>query len=313
MRTEVRRALNFQALVIASQGSEAKAIMAYNQAVKEFDTSDDISVEIGRYSALLGVTPLVLTNAYLKCRPAFEKITDDVNILTWEDGGWPKQTRDCPYCPRFLFTKGDVSLLGRMTVAVAGTRNPSQEGKDLCMRTVGALGRKGIVCASGMDVGIEGVSHLASLKEGWPTLAVLGTDVLSAYPEQHAPLQQSIAGQGLLVSRFSPALSLQKWFQILQNRLLCSLSVATVVIEERDGGGAVSQANFAVESGRTVFLFRKTVDNNALLWPRKLADDPGVVVVKEPEEIVRFLMPKKPAVRKKTAVKSADDGQLALF
>ena len=122
--------------------------MAYNQAVKEFDTSDDISVEIGRYSALLGVTPLVLTNAYLKCRPAFEKIPDDVNILTWEDGGWPKQTRDCPYCPRFLFTKGDVSLLGRMTVAVAGTRNPSQEGKDLCMSNRHTRARLSLCLAS---------------------------------------------------------------------------------------------------------------------------------------------------------------------
>lgn len=313
MRAEVRRALNFQAMVIASRGSEAKAIPAYNQAASEFDTSDDISVKLDRYAVLLGVSSRVLTNAYLKCRPAFETIGDDVNVLTWEDGGWPKGANDSPFCPRFLFTKGDASLFGRNMVSLIGTRNPSEEGKHLCIETVKALGKKGLVTASGMSIGIEGVSHLASLRYGWPTMAVLGTDVGSYYPSEHQALQERIAHSGLLVSRFSPALSMQKWFLALANRLLCTLTRATVVIEERDGGGAVSQADFAVDAGRTVFLFRDVVDNDALLWPRKLASRKGVVVVDKPADIARYLLPEKVSRKKQGALGSGSGRQLSLF
>lgn len=310
MRKEVRRALNFQAMVIASQGSEAKAVTAFGQACAEFDTSDDISVEIDRYAELLGVSSRVLTDAYLKCRPAFESIPDDVNVLTWEDGGWPKGTHDSPFCPRFLFTRGNGSLLGRLSIAVLGTRRPSEEGKRLCIETVKTLGKKGIVTASGMALGIEGVSHLAALQNGWPTIAVLGTELGSCYPPEHAKLQEEIAQRGILVSRFSPALTPQKWFLALANRLLCTLASAVVVIEECDGGGAVSQAEFALDAGRPVFLYRSSVDNDALLWPRRLASRSGVVVVDKPGDITRHLFPDKPAEKKPKKILPE---QLSLF
>ena len=310
MRTQVRQALNFQALVVASGGSEAKAIEVFDRAVGEFDTSEEFSIHQNDYARLLGVSSLIAGNAYLKCRPAFEAIKDDVSVLTWEDAHWPKRANGFAYCPRFIFVKGDSSLLDREGVSVIGTRNPSLEGRNLCSKTVVALGSKGYVITSGLALGIDGVAHRTALSCGFPTMAIIGTPLTVSYPPEHKDLQQQIAVQGCLVSRFSPALSVQKWFFLLRNRLMSSLSLASVVIEDRDGGGAVRQAAFALEQNKLVFIYQSTVDNPSLLWPRQFARKANVVVVRQSEDIVKYLCGQNKAKKPRTP---AFSGQLTLF
>jgi len=311
MRDEVRKALHYQAMVIACGGSEEQANRAYCQALLEFDTGEDISRHADRYASLLSVSPRTLLDAYYRIRPSYEALSDDVRILSWEDRRWPERIDGFPYAPRFLFLRGDLLVLERPMIALVGTRFATAEGKKLAIDTSLALGSKRFSLVSGLDLGIDGVVLRSSLQNGYGTVCVTGTKVDVAYPPEHQELQEEVAKEGLVVSRISPALSQQKWFFLLRNRLMSSLAEATVVIEEKDGGGAVGQALFALEEGRKVFIFKHQVDDASLSWPKDLAGKEGVIVVKDPSEIARHLIPKR--VRKPKNGEQGSSGQLSLW
>jgi DNA processing protein len=306
MEANRHRALNFQAMVEACNHSEETAIRAYGKIAGRFDTADPLVLRIAEYAEELGVSRQRLSKAYYAARPAFEEMDEQVSVITWEDPNWPVQANSHAYCPRFLYVLGDVSLLKRRSVSVIGTRNPSLEGLGVASMTAKSLGKSGYVVTSGLARGIDGVAHKTALAVGIPTIAVIGTPLDRCYPPEHARLQAEIAEKGAVVSRFAPSEQTQKWFFLLRNRLMGALSVASVVVEDREGGGAVSQASFSLEQGKYLFVYRSAVENRSLLWPRRFAGRPGVFVIDNPDEIGPILS-SEPLDRRKNAV------QLDLF
>ncbi len=124
---------------------------------------------------------------------------------------------------------------------------------------------------------------------GYPTIAVIGTPINACYPPEHRALQQEIAQAGAVVSRFSPATVTQKWHFLLRNRLMSALSDASVVVEDRDGGGAVRQAAFALEQKKYLFIYESSVDNHSVLWPRQFANQSRVFIIKKSQDLPRVL------------------------
>ena len=262
---------------------------AFAKALSLLDTTEPLILHLSEYASLLSVDEASLSSAYYQCRSAFEVMDESVQILTWEDPFWPKQANGFAYCPRFLYVQGNASLLSMPSIAVIGTRNPSLEGKKEAALTAQAIGSKDYVITSGLALGIDGVAHKTALANGHPTLAVIGTPLSSCYPSEHADLQKEIAKRGVVVSRFAPSQTTQKWFFLLRNRLMSSLALASVVVEDRDGGGAVRQASFALEQKKYLFIYQNSVDNQSVFWPRQFNGKPRVFVVKKPQDIPRVL------------------------
>ncbi len=283
------QALNYETLVRANRNSEEKAQQAFANALASFDTTEPLLLHLGEYSSLLGIPEGLLSQSYFACRPSFEAMDKTVQVLTWEHPLWPKQVNSFAYCPRFLYVRGNASLLSQPSISVIGTRSPSLEGKKSATQTAYAIGQKSYVVASGLALGIDGVAHKTALDNGFPTIAVLGTPLTSCYPSEHAQLQEEIAKRGCLVSRFAPSSPTQKWFFLLRNRLMSALSLASVVVEDRDGGGAVRQAAFALEQKKYLFFYQSSLDNHSFLWPKEFANRPRVFVVKQASDIPRVL------------------------
>lgn len=283
------QALNYETLLKANKNSEAKAQEAFTRALVLLDTTEPLLQHLGEYASLLNVAQEYLKEAYLTCLPAFEAMDRAVQVLTWEHPLWPKQVNSFAYCPRFLYVRGNASLLSQPSLSVIGTRSPSLEGKKRAAQSAIALGKASYVVASGLALGIDGVAHKTALDHGFPTFAVLGTPLTSCYPPVHALLQEEIATRGALVSRFAPSTQTQKWFFLLRNRLMSALSLGSVVVEDRDGGGAVRQAAFALEQKKYLFLYQSSLDNHSFLWPKEFAYRPRVFVVKQAADIPRVL------------------------
>ncbi len=283
------QALNYETLLKANKNSEAKAQEAFTRALVLLDTTEPLLQHLGEYASLLNVAQEYLKEAYLTCLPAFEAMDRAVQVLTWEHPLWPKQVNSFAYCPRFLYVRGNASLLSQPSLSVIGTRSPSPEGKKRAAESAIALGKASYVVASGLALGIDGVAHKTALDHGFPTFAVLGTPLTSCYPPEHALLQETIATRGALVSRFAPCNPTQKYFFLLRNRLMSALSLASIVVEDRDRGGAVRQAAFALEQKKYLFLYQSSLDNHSSLWPKEFAYRPRVFVVKKAEDIPRVL------------------------
>ncbi|MFA6689718.1 MAG: DNA-processing protein DprA [Sphaerochaetaceae bacterium] len=322
-------AMNYEALIRASRGGDQSVGPLFDRLSTLVDVAEPLPVHLSQYAKVSGVADYEISDAYYLVRACFERMSESDVILGRNDPLWPSRIDGFPYMPRYLYLRGDLSLLAMPSVSVIGTRSPSTQGKQYAAETAAALGKAGYAVASGLALGIDGVAHISALKEDLPTIAVIGTPLDHVYPPVHAPLQHLIEQHGLVVSRFSPAAETQKWFFLLRNRLMSAISVGSVVVEDRDGGGAVRQAGFALEQKKYLFLFQHVLDNKAWLWPRRLADKPRVFVVKKPADIPRQLeradklvdqvknLPKAPASARKTSAsereRTADAVQLDLF
>lgn len=298
MDDHVRRALFYTVLTQAKEGSEEAVLPVFNAVAGMHLKPEQEFVECAaRLSLSLKDMEPLIDSQY----GSFSRLDPSVRVLSWEDEQWPEQVFGTAYCPRFLYLRGDVSLLSRPMVSIIGTRKPDLAGKKLCVQTIEALAGHGIVPIGSLDLGIAGVAHMAALRMHHPSVCIIGTPIDQYYPSEHQRLQDMIARQGLVVSRFAPSIATQKWYFLVRNRLMSALSLASVIVEERDGGGAVSQAEFSLELGRRVCFYQSTLDNCAILWPRKLAARNHVLVARTPISLAKALAPQKTAPKKQQA------------
>jgi len=166
--------------------------------------------------------------------------------------GYPPGLLDLEDPPAVLFLRGDPSLLEREVVAVVGSRRSTEYGRRVARDLGLALARNGVVVASGLALGIDGVAHRAALEGGGKTLAVLGCGPDRAHPPSHRGLFRRIAGEGLVVSEFLPGeLPLPHHFP-KRNRILAALARVVVVVEAASKSGALITAGIAGALGRRV-------------------------------------------------------------
>ncbi len=214
----------------------------------------------------------------------------EVEIVTLDDPSYPPRLRAIELPPPVLFVRGDrAALATERTVAVVGTRRPTERGRLVAARIGAALARAGAVVVSGLAVGIDGAAHAAVVTEGRPTVAVLGSGHGHLFPRAHARLARGIvAGGGALISEMWPDDEPSPGTFPRRNRLISGLSAATIVVEAGERSGALITARWAFEQGRDCFFVPGPIDEprsaGCLRW---LRDYPGVarIVVGIPELI----------------------------
>ncbi|WP_041395098.1 DNA-processing protein DprA [Parasphaerochaeta coccoides] len=301
--------MNYETLALLFRG-EAAVRPLWHALGEKTDRTQPLPRDMGLYCSVLGYDEHEILEAYYQVRATFETMGEDEIILGSDDADWPDSLRGMHDAPPYLYLKGNVSLLSREGIAVIGTRSPSSTGKSDASALATALGKAGYVVTSGLALGIDGVAHLAALGAGYPTMAVIGTPLGTTYPPEHVQMQKDIARAGLVVSRFAPSRAVQKWFFLVRNRLMSALSLGSVVVEDRDGGGAVRQAGFALEQGRRLFILKHVHENRAYMWPRQFAAKDGVTIIDSPSAIIKALRGEEKKPAKKTPPASV---QLELF
>ncbi len=195
------------------------------------------------------------------------RVLDDVErlqlvALTLEDDGYPAALRGIELAPPVLFIRGDASSLeGSGSVAVVGTRRPTDGGRRVAARIAGALARAGAGVVSGLAIGIDGAAHEAALAESGRTVAVLGAGHRHLTPIAHRGLAERIIGSGgAVVSEFAPTVAPGRGTFPRRNRIISGLCRATVVVEAAPGSGALITAAWALEQGRECFLVPGPLD-----------------------------------------------------
>jgi DNA processing protein len=152
--------------------------------------------------------------------------------------------------PPLLWTRGDVGLLNRKTVAIVGARVASAAGQRFARGLAADLGGLGHVIVSGMARGIDAAAHEGSLPTG--TVAVLGGGIDDIYPPEHGGLYQRIAEAGCVVSESEPGRTAVARDFPRRNRIIAGLSRAVVVVEAEFRSGSLITARLAAEQGREV-------------------------------------------------------------
>jgi len=171
------------------------------------------------------------------------------------DHPYCQRLREIPSPPKKLYVLGDPSLLGLISLAIVGTRQPSAYGLQASFRFANVLARKRMVVVSGLARGIDTAAHNGALAANGLTIAVLGHGLDRVYPARNLALADSIVKKGgCLVSEYAPGTPPLPPHFPARNRIISGLSLGTLVVEAAKKSGSLITARFAAEQGRDVFV-----------------------------------------------------------
>ena len=177
----------------------------------------------------------------------------DIQVLTWDDEGYPSHLREIDQPPPVLYVRGAFAVEDEWSVAVVGTRRVTPYGWQVADELGMFLAQHGLTVVSGLARGIDRISHEAALKGNGRTIAVLGSGVDRIYPPEHQNLAEKIMAHGAVISDYAPGTAPDGVNFPPRNRIISGLSRAVVVVEAGDTSGALITATFAAEQGRDVF------------------------------------------------------------
>jgi DNA processing protein len=180
----------------------------------------------------------------------------DHHLLTWSHELFPNALLETDDAPIALYALGDLSTLRHPMIALVGSRNCSQGGRDTAEAFAEALAEGGLVVVSGLAQGIDAAAHTGALRAkraGAKTLAVVGTGVDRVYPASNKTLAHAVAEAGLIVSEYPLATPPLAENFPRRNRIISGLSRGVLVVEASMQSGSLITARLAAEQSRDVF------------------------------------------------------------
>jgi len=198
-------------------------------------------------------------------KPHVEEVIERFRIIAVVYGhpGYPLQMASLPVgttspvqMPPVLYIRGSPEVLQRSpSVAIVGTREPSEHGRRHAFDLSYSLARDGYPIVSGLALGIDTAAHHGALDANGVTVAVLATPPEKIYPARNKLLAERILHYGgTVVSEWPIGHQTQRWHFPLRNRIQSALSSAVVVVETRTKGGSIATAEAAFAQGRKVFV-----------------------------------------------------------
>lgn len=174
-------------------------------------------------------------------------------LLFFNSPDYPRRLLHLPNAPALLFYQGTATLNADMVIAIVGTRQPSEYGKEMTARLIRELTGRGMLIISGLAFGVDAVAHRTALRYHLPTIGVLGHGLDHLYPAQHLGLSQSMRQHGGLVTSFLPQTGPEFHTFPVRNQLVAGLCDALILIESSADGGSLSAAKAAHAFNKKVF------------------------------------------------------------
>jgi DNA processing protein len=173
----------------------------------------------------------------------------------------PALLADLPDAPERLFVRGEPETLRLPCLAIVGSRNPTQGGRDNAYRFARHLARTGFCIVSGLAEGIDAAAHEGALDAGGCTIAVLGHGPEQVYPASNRKLAERIAESGAIVTEYPPGTPPRRFHFPARNRIISGLSLGTLVVEAARRSGSLITARLAGDQGREVFAIPGSIHN----------------------------------------------------
>jgi len=152
--------------------------------------------------------------------------------------------------PAWLFYKGNLELAEVRSVAVVGTRSPTEVGEYLTKYAVSTVREVGAAVVSGLAKGVDELAHEWALTSRVPNISILGNGLLKVYPMRNADLAARIVDSGgLLLSEYLPDAAPSAESFVWRNRLQAALSLAVIAPEWKASSGTAHTIKYAKRFG----------------------------------------------------------------
>jgi DNA processing protein len=234
-------------------------------------------------------------------------------IVSCWDEAYPELLRRIYDPPAFFFIKGTLTDNDRYSIAVVGTRNPSEYGLSLAGRFSHEFARLGITVISGLARGIDTEAHTSALKGGGRSIAVIGSGLDVIYPGENRPLADRCSGNGCIISECEMGAKPDAVNFPRRNRIVSGLSLGTLVIETDINGGAMITANSALDQNREVFAVPGAVTSRRSRGCHALIREGRAKLVESIDDILTELGPRLRPLLKGPGDERKPPAELSLF
>lgn len=198
--------------------------------------------------------------------------------------------------PPVLFYRGNVKRLFEPSLAIVGTRTPSDYAQKISFDMAQYLVQAGFVVVSGLAVGVDGFAHKGALAQTQSeylgkTVGVMGAGIDICYPKQNQGLFfEIVQAGGCLISELLPGTPASKHTFPRRNRIVTGLSLATIITEAALQSGSMISARLTAEQGKQVFALPNRIDNPLGEGCHHLIRE-GATLVYHPKQIIEELSP----------------------
>jgi DNA protecting protein DprA len=178
-----------------------------------------------------------------------------IRVIAATDPEFPKQLRELPGGPLWLFVEGNTSILNAgIFVAVVGTREGSDTGLRTAEQVTWLAAKCGIGLVSGLAEGIDAAAHSAAARNNVPQVGVLGTGINITFPRSTASLRrQLVKTGGCVITEYLPNENYGKSQFVQRNRIQAGLASAVCPVEGKASSGTMHTVRFAAKYERKLF------------------------------------------------------------
>lgn len=223
-------------------------------------------------------------------KTALELEKSEILALFLGNEDYPKELLKIQNPPLVIYYVGDKSLLNKPSIAIVGTRKPTNYGREVTRLFACELSKAGLVTVSGLAYGLDMEVAISTLEVKGKTIAVLGGGLDKIYPEQNTNLARDIVKNGgLLISLYPPKRRPTKYSFVERNAIISGLSLGTVIIEAGESSGTLNTANHTIEQGKELFVVPANITSLSSVGSNKLIEELPETFTISPRRVLKVL------------------------
>lgn len=175
---------------------------------------------------------------------------NDIKKSTPDKYEFFERTLDIAKPPKHLWYMGKIPE-NAPSVAIVGSRKPTEYGKYVTLKLASELASRGIIIVSGLALGHDALAAQGALDGGGVTVAVLGSSIDEITPKTNYDLAMNILSHnGAIISEYPHGTIYNSGMHLQRNRLISALADVVVVVEAGMKSGTLNTAMHALEQGR---------------------------------------------------------------
>ena len=210
-------------------------------------------------------------------------------LITPIDEDWPVQVNDLAAPPIGLIIKGNISALHQRSLAIVGTRNPTSYGARIAGDFAAGFADREWAIVSGGAYGIDSYAHKGALIAEGVTVAVIASGIDIDYPAGNTRLFAEICESGVMVTESMPGQRALPHRFLTRNRLIASISKATLVVEAAFRSGSLRTARDAAEMFRPVMAIPGPINSPTSEGCHRLIGERAAEIVTSVADAVEFV------------------------
>jgi len=180
-----------------------------------------------------------------------------IGVIPFYSPYYPDELRTYRDPPLVLYVRPSVSLNAFRYVAVVGTRECSNWGKEVAYRVGSLIAEMGYAVVTGLAKCIDEYATRGVLKRSGTAVGVRPWLEPPALPKETKMMVETYRDSVVLVAEHfrKPPVKSVGMLYYLRNRIIAGMAKLVVVVEAREHGGSMHQVEWALKRGRPLAIF----------------------------------------------------------